>query len=680
MPEAAETTETEEFQLLDIQATSVPESLDEEGRRVTFIASTGARGIRRHWRGDYYEELEVSDTAIDLARLNNNAPFLNSHWDYQVEDVIGVIERGWVENDKLLVTVRFSTRDTVEPIFRDIASGILCHVSVGYWVHEYVITQTEGELDVYRATKWEPAEVSIVPLGFDDGAVARGAGKKLKRGSQVTMKRAAAHSEEAAMPDKVEDKKIDHATRCREIREAVATAKLPESLALDLIGEDITVDDARKRIIEECAKPEETPAPVAEPASTDHATRCREIREAVATAKLPEAFALDLIGEDISADEARKRIIDEWAKTGTDDTRGHVRARVDQDSVYDIREAATNALMHRNDPAGVAIEDASKVFANMSMLRLSEELLSLQGVNVRGMSPMQLAARAISTSDLEAITANVANKSLLMGYMATPRTFANVFRQASVSDFKPLQRTRLSGTGELTEVKEDGEFTYGKVTDEKETYYLSTYGKILPFTRQSIVNDDLDALSRIPMSLGNSASNLESKIVWAIVTANAPLADNKALFHAGHNNLAAAGANPTLASLSDGRKSMREQKGMDGELINVMAEYLIVGANHETVVDQLLSNIQAQQTDQVVPEWIRSLIPVIEPRLTGNAWYLASNYNQVDTIEYAYLEGNQGVYIETKEGFDQDGIKIKVRHDFGAKAIDFRGMYKNPGE
>ena len=51
----------------------------------------------------------------------------------------------------------------------------------------------------------------------------------------------------------------------------------------------------------------------------------------------------------------------------------------------------------------------------------------------------------------------------------------------------------------------------------------------------------------------------------------------------------------------------------------------------------------------------------------------------IDTIEYAFLEGQEGVFIETRMGFDVDGVEIKARLDFGAKAIDWRGLYKNPG-
>jgi hypothetical protein len=47
--------------------------------------------------------------------------------------------------------------------------------------------------------------------------------------------------------------------------------------------------------------------------------------------------------------------------------------------------------------------------------------------------------------------------------------------------------------------------------------------------------------------------------------------------------------------------------------------------------------------------------------------------------EYATLEGQDGVFIETRIGFDVDRVEIKARLDFGAKAIDWRGMHKNAG-
>ena len=658
-----------EIPILDVRAAAMPESLDEEGRRVTFVASTGARGLRRHWRGNYYEELEVSAKAVRLERLNNGAPFLNTHDSWDVSTVLGVIERGWIEKNQLLITVRFSEREEVEPIYKDIANGILPHVSVGYMVHEYSITDKEGELDIYRGVDWEPMEVSIVPMGFDDQAIARSGAQDRQRTSQVKINRAAteAHTrtEGTTMPEEIAEEVKPGENPEDQTRNGgdPATPPTPDPEALS--------KDEVERIAREA---------VTESQKTER-ERVKAIRSAVRSAKLPEEFALDLIADhEVTVEEARKRILKKWESEDASDEVRSIRSGTDDGMVENIRAAASNALMHRADPGKHKIEEAAKHFGGMSLIRLSEELLTLRGVSTSGMSQTQIAVRALSTSDLANITANVADNSLLMGYEATPRTFAGVFRQTMASNFKQMQRTRLSGAPKLERIRESGEFTYGSVSDEKEVYQLATYGKILTFTRETIINDDLDALSRIPMAFGASAADLENEIVWGIVEDNAALSDGVALFHADHNNLAAAGGAPSVATIGAGRKSMREQTAIEGKIINVMARYIISGAEHETVIDQLLSNIQAQQATNVVPEYIRSLTPVIEPRIEGEDWYLAADYNRVDTVEYAYLDGNMGVYLETREGFHRDGIEIKARHDFAAKAIDHRGLYKNPGE
>jgi hypothetical protein len=51
----------------------------------------------------------------------------------------------------------------------------------------------------------------------------------------------------------------------------------------------------------------------------------------------------------------------------------------------------------------------------------------------------------------------------------------------------------------------------------------------------------------------------------------------------------------------------------------------------------------------------------------------------IDTIEYCYLEGQQGVYTETRQGFDVDGFEIKARLDFAAAPVEYRGLQKNVG-
>jgi len=57
-------------------------------------------------------------------------------------------------------------------------------------------------------------------------------------------------------------------------------------------------------------------------------------------------------------------------------------------------------------------------------------------------------------------------------------------------------------------------------------------------------------------------------------------------------------------------------------------------------------NIASADATKVVPEWVRSLVPVVEPRLDAatngtTGWYLVADPAQIDTVEYCYLEGQQ---------------------------------------
>lgn len=652
MPEEVQ---TQEMPMLDCRAAPVASSYNEEARTVDFVASTGARGLRRpYWGEDYYEELDISESAIRMDRLNNGAPFLNSHNQFNVSNVLGAVQRSWVENGQLMIRVKFSQRDDVAPILQDIRDGVLPHVSVGYLVHKYEVTEKQGELDVKRATDWEPMEVSLVPIGFDDAA---------------TVRASEGHTSQAVI-----NRSIGAINGGSDMTQEVKKDQAPvENIAPD--------NEAQNRGASEESPAVDTRA-IADEAIKRERERTTEIRRAVRAARLESDLADSLIEEGVSVDAARARIIDAIADMDTSEDVSAIRAvdvrtGVDHQVVNRLRDGITDALLFR---AGISNEIGNGAeFQGMTLLRVCEELLSRGGISTRGMTPMQITSRALSTSDFVGITANTMNRSLLQGYESAPRTFVGLFRQGTAQDFRAIERVRLSGAPSLEEVKEGGEFKYGKVTDEKETYSLATYGKILPFTRQTIINDDMDALGRIPVMFGRAAADLESDIVWGIVTANAALQDGVALFHADHGNLAGAGAAISVTTVGAARAAMRAQTGMEGRLINVTPRHIIVGAAAETALDQFLTSITPDSQGNAIPQSMRSLQPVIEPRLSGNAWYLAADYMQVDTIEFSYLAGNQGVYLETQEGFDVDGIKVKARHDFAAKAIDYRGLYKNPG-
>ena len=60
-------------------------------------------------------------------------------------------------------------------------------------------------------------------------------------------------------------------------------------------------------------------------------------------------------------------------------------------------------------------------------------------------------------------------------------------------------------------------------------------------------------------------------------------------------------------------------------------------------------------------------------------WYLAASPTQIDTITAFYLNGVQSPTLMQEEGFTRDGVTFKIRHDWDAAVLDWRGLYHNDG-
>lgn len=368
-----------------------------------------------------------------------------------------------------------------------------------------------------------------------------------------------------------------------------------------------------------------------------------------------------------------------------------------------VRAAVRDAVMLRANPQAIVATDqsgrdriaAAREWRGMRLMEMGRAFLEhTHGVRLRGMGQMEMAAvllgmdtlgRAagqISTSDFANILANVANKRLRDAYALAPQNWKKLARQSNAPDFKQKSVTQLSSAPAFKLVREGAEFTYGGLTDGAEKYALATYGRIIAITRQAIINDDMGAFDRLPMLLGRQAAELEASTFWSIFTANAKMSDGVALFHADHGNLLTGSVIDT-DNLSLMRAAMRKQKALaakaaDAEPLNLTMRYLAVSSDKETEAAKALTAVLATQTSQV--NVFANTIEIIpEARLTGNTWYGIADPALIDTIEYAYLDGEEGLYTEQRIGFEVDGIEVKGRLDFAAKAIDWRGMAKNPG-
>jgi hypothetical protein len=652
----------------DIRAEFVPASLDVEARTVEIVWTTGAKGLRRTWDGDYYEELEVSDVAVRLDRLNNGAPVLAAHDAYSLDSVNGVVERAWIDGNLGKAMIRFATDEKSDVVFQKVAGGILRKISVGYRVYRYeIIESVDEKIPTYRAVDWEPLELSIVPIPFDDGASVRSV-------RADDAERFAVEILDRSVPD---------------VEEPINNPAVPV----------VTTEETRMT-------PEEIRAAekaAADKARNDEKLRQTEIRSIATKAGLDDAFVQRHIEADAAIDTVRAAAIDAVAErqAASQAATKPAGTRVEMvgSEVETIRDGVENAMLHRFDPQNNKLDDNGRQYRGLSLIEVGRKLAERAGADTSGMTPMELSGIVMgntraggmhSTSDFPLILANAGNKILRMAYETAPKTFVPFARRGSLNDFKAATRLQVGEFPALTKVNEHGEFKRGSVSEAGETIQLLTYGSVVAFTRQSMINDDLNAFMRVMQSAGIAAANLESDTVWAIITANAALADTGALFNAtavttagGHANLTSSGTAIDDASLTIGRTAMRKQQSLSGYYLNLTPAFLIVPPEKEGLANKYTSaQFVAAKASDINPNYNTSLQVIVEPRLSANsttAWYLAANPSAIDTIEYAYLNGQEGVYTESRTGFDVDGMEVKARLDFAAKAIDFRGLYKNVG-
>ena len=686
----------------------MPETVDAEARTVELVWSTGATVRRRDfWTGKRYDEVLSLDPAhVDLSRLNAGAPFLDSHGMYDLGDVIGVVERAWLARGKDgahegRAVVRFSARDEVEPVWRDVQAGIIRNVSVGYAVRAYEVVEEEGKVPVWRAVDWQPMELSAVPVGADAGAGFRNAQERvacrlitinrapgapkleddMDEQEVIDVARAGGADTDGGRPDAAVAERNPAPTLQEPPGPAVRSSGAAEPDAVPAAGNPPSADSPDGH-----AHHTGVMQTVAERAVAAERERTAGIYEAARKLGVDSTVAHDLVRRGVGLDASRGVLIDRAAERDRAvETRSQVRMG-DLDETVTRRQAVETALLHRFDPHRYQLTDPAREWRGLSLLEMARAFLESEGVRVRGMTRNDVATRALhSTSDFPEILAAVTHKTLRDAYEAAPRTFQPIARRVEAADFKPMHRLQLGEAPQLEKVNESGEYKRGTMGEAKESYRVETYGKVIAITRQVIINDDLDAFTRIPTLFGTSAATLESDVVWSIVKDNPAMGDGKALFHADHKNLAGAGTALDVVNLGKGRTAMAKQTGLDGKtILNVRPAFLVVPSALELTAEQLIAqNLVPAKSADVVPGSIRSLTVIAEPRLDPAAgavpWYLFANPSAIDTIEYAYLEGQDGVYIETRMGFDVDGVEVKARLDFGAKAIDWRGLYKNAG-
>lgn len=408
-----------------------------------------------------------------------------------------------------------------------------------------------------------------------------------------------------------------------------------------------------------------------------------EIRKLVDAANLDHTVADSLIDRGATVDDAKRELFDAITKPGV--TVRHQRVEVGDrldapDKLVERMSEALHCRLTGGKPA-----DAARPYMHRRLVDMAAELLEARGERTRMLSPDAILTRAgmHTVGDFSNLLTSTGNRVLLAAFQAAPNPLRSLARQTSISDFRTKTTLKLSEWPKLSEVAEHGEITHGTRGEAKEAYALRTFAKIFSLSRNAIINDDLGAFADFGRAAGRAAAETEADVLTALLTANSSagvtLDDGNPLFHSTHGNVAGSGGAISTTTLSAARLAMRGQKGLDGVTpVNAVPKFLLVSPAKETEAEQVLATIAPAQVSNVNP-FSQKLELLVEPRLSGNGWYIFADPAALPVLEYAYLSSASGPQMASREGWDVLGVEFRVVLDFGAGVIDHRGAYRNAG-
>jgi ATP-dependent protease ClpP protease subunit len=415
--------------------------------------------------------------------------------------------------------------------------------------------------------------------------------------------------------------------------------------------------------------------------------RGKEIREMAAPfASMMAQGQIDvLIDEGKTVDEARVVVM---AAAAANQPGRTSRVEITRDEGETKVDGMIGALMHRANPGKHKMEGPAIDYRGLRLKSLAMHLAGgAAGFNemdtVRaGLRSTAMMGGAMGVGDFAYITTEVMGRTLKAAYQMRAQSWRALSRARSASDFRELHSVRAGGDFELKKVMENGEYHQATITDEAIGLKVARFGRDINLSFEAIINDDMGVFERLPTDFALSATTLESKIMWSLIRSNAAI-NGKAMFHADHGNLGAAGG-IDVANVGKGRKAMWGQRPAGSKdkdaFIEVTPDLLYVPAALETAAMQFVATSVPTKAADTNP-FAGTLTPVTEPRLGAEAggsdayWYLFSS--DLPPLEHAYLDGYEAPTVQSKEGMNPDGVNMVARHIFGGAASEFRGAYRH---
>jgi hypothetical protein len=660
---------------------------------------------------------------VKFRNAKRQLPIVDSHNDKTVRNVFGSIRNIVIEGDELLGLPDFASDPDSQIVATRYTEGHLNDFSIDAQILErqfvregqtYTTRQgkvIEGPAEI--VTAWEPHNASICATGADPNSTVRRSydqervermdeslmatlkGLGLPEGMTDPMQiivylagKAAGQAGSDSPPmepvELMADKKPEEAMRAETTPVEDTEKKVEAEVARQLKA----ADDRRKTIVAHCmvAKLERSFADtlVDDPSVTVEIAQERIIRK---MASQPLGGAVE--GSSFSVTESEQDKFENAAKAG-------------------LVQRCFQGANVRKSQAPTAHGDHD--FRRLGLFRLAEACVRRMGIDPERYAKPDLARIAMghqptidrfrirrsdayhTTGSFQNILFDGMNKTLLAVYEEAPYTWSNWVRQrASVDDFKEINAVQMSEFPTLEVVPEGQPYPEKGLSDRKKSYHLDKYGEAFSITWETVINDDLDALARIPALHARAVRETQEKLVYDVFLSNPMMPDGVALFSASHasgsNITATTPAAPSETTLDEGFELMGKQKGMKGSLLNLSPAFLLIPKKYEASALRITNSTSYPATNNnegVVSLYgangVRPLQVISTPHLDANNatnWYLIADNGRVSTGEMCFLTGEESPVLENEWTMLSDKWDYKVRQSMACAMIDHVGFYGN---
>ena len=601
---------------------------------------------------------------VNLERLNQVGSVLFHHGydpSYGSLPVARITEISLDETErKCRATLLFDKDEKSDLIYRKVAGGSLKGISFGYMIGTYEDVKSGSTSSNGRfqgpcrvATKWTPYEISLEPVPADDTV---GVGRNYESEDN--------HMEPNTTPQ----------------------AEPVQSRTDSQIMESETTPQTRTNTAQSLT------APTQNDTVAEERTRSAAIFDLCRRFNVSDENTRSYIEGGSTVDQVRAAILDDLSARSTPLASRITGGGEDGEDRY--RRDATDGMLIRLGYDVANPSEGAQNFRGMSLRSLMVDCAMRSGIrNAHRMDVENLwtemgrrsGGELASSSAFVSIINSAMSGVIRKAYDNAPTTYQEFVSIGSNPDFKATRSYRITASGDMEEIPENGEFPTVSGKDEEISTRIHTYGKRFGVSRQTIINDELGVVAKMVTAQVRATRRFINKKVYDALYATGKIYDGKKLFDESHKNLMV-GEAPSIDAINKMIIAMASQTDKaGGDALNIPARFILAPMAISMGISQLLTspaNPEGNNAGVSNPLLNRfKLITDIYMDTKDNAGYfLLADPQDAECVELSFLNGKREPTLETQASWAKLGIEYRIYHDFGVDVVDYRGAVYNPGK